>query len=475
MKPTANSLNRGVILAIIMASYLMIVIDISIVLTGLPRIKSALGFSTAGLTWIQNAYTLSFGGCLLLAARAGDILGRRRMFMLGLTIFTLASLAIGAAQSPGWMIAFRAVQGLGSAILAPSTLALISTHFAEGHERTRALAWYAAAAGIGTTVGLVLGGLLADLVSWRAGFLINLPIGIALFAGSWRYIRETPRQTGRFDMAGAISSTLGMFMLVFGIEQAAEAGWQAPVTYGCILAGLLLLLLFLGLESRARQPLLPLSLLTNIQRNGAYVVRLLFLSGMAGLWFFTAQYLQGVLGFSPTQAGLAFVPMTVPQLLSSISVPMAARRLGQRAMLLIGLALCVLGCGWLAFAATQASYLQGVMLPMILAGLGQGWVLAPLTVAGIAGVESQHAGAASGVLNVAHQLGASLGLAILVVIYAGNHLQLHEAAIMARQTGLAMDAATLFLLAALLLAARFIHFPRLKVKESVNALEALSC
>ena len=269
MKPTANSLNRGVILAIIMASYLMIVIDISIVLTGLPRIKSALGFSTAGLTWIQNADTLSFGGCLLLAARAGDILGRRRMFMLGLTIFTLASLAIGAAQSPGWMIAFRAVQGLGSAILAPSTLALISTHFAEGHERTRALAWYAAAAGIGTTVGLVLGGLLADLVSWRAGFLINLPIGIVLIAGSWRYIRETPRQTGRFDLAGAISSTLGMFMLVFGIEQAAEAGWQAPVTYGCILAGLLLLLLFLGLESRARQPLLPLSLLTNVQRNGA--------------------------------------------------------------------------------------------------------------------------------------------------------------------------------------------------------------
>lgn len=462
--PDRQSVHRGWVLAIIMASYLMIVIDISIVLTGLPKIQAALGFTPAGLSWIQNAYTLAFGGFLLLGARAGDILGRRRMFMLGLAVFTLASLAIGAAQSPGWMIAFRAVQGVGAAVLAPSTLALIATHFEEGHERNRALAWYAAAAGIGATVGLVLGGLLADLVSWRAGFFINLPIGAALIAGSLRYIRETPRHRGRFDLAGALSGTLGMCALVFGIVEAAEAGWASPLTQGCVAAGLVLLLAFLWIEQRAQQPLLPLSLLTDAQRNGAYGARLFFLAGMAGFWFFTAQYLQGVLGFSPMQAGLAFVPVTIPQLATSLSVPRVARRLGQRRMLLTGLGLCALGVLWLGLAATQVSYPGGVAFPMLLIGFGQGWVLAPLTVAGVAGVESGNAGAASGVLNVAHQLGASLGLAVLVVVYADGKAAVHEVAGMARHTGLTLQVAAAFLFLSLCIAARYIDFDRGRVQ-----------
>ncbi|WP_341678239.1 MFS transporter [Niveibacterium sp. SC-1] len=458
MAPDRQIVHRGWVLAIIMASYLMIVIDISIVLTGLPRIRAELGFTPAGLSWIQNAYTLTFGGFLLLGARAGDILGRQRMFMLGLAIFTLASLAIGAAQSPAWMIGFRAIQGFGAAVLAPSTLALISTHFEEGHERTRALALYAAAAGIGATVGLVLGGLLADLISWRAGFFINLPIGLALIAGSLRYLRETPRHSGRFDLAGALTSTLGMCALVFGIVEAAEAGWASSLTQGSIALGLSLLAAFLWIETRARQPLLPLYLLTNARRNGAYAARLLFLCGMAGFWFFTAQYLQGVLGFSPMLAGLAFVPVTIPQLATSLSVPAVARRFGQRRMLLIGLAMCVLGVLWLGLAATQASYLGGVLLPMLLIGFGQGWVLAPLTVAGVAGVESRNAGAASGVLNVAHQLGASLGLALLVVVYASGNAPVHEAAGMALHTGITLQVAALFLFLAWLIAARYIDF-----------------
>jgi len=263
----------------------MLVIDISIVLTGLPRIQAALGFSAAELSWIQNAYTLAFGGFLLLGARAGDILGRRRMFVTGLGIFTLASLAIGAAQSPAWMIAFRAVQGLGAAVLAPSTLALIATHFEEGQERNRALAWYAAAAGIGATLGLVLGGLLTDLISWRAGFLINLPIGSLLIAGTLRHIQETERHNGRFDVAGAFTSTLGMCLLVFGIVEAAEAGWRNEVTQVSLAAGCVLLMVFVWIERHAAQPLLPLKLLTNARRNGAYAARLLFLSGMSGFWF----------------------------------------------------------------------------------------------------------------------------------------------------------------------------------------------
>ena len=453
---------HSMVLAIIMASYLMLVVDISIVLTGLPRIQAALGFTPAGLSWIQNAYTLAFGGFLLLGARAGDILGRRRMFIGGLGVFTLASMAIGAAQSPAWMIAFRAVQGVGAAVLAPSTLALIATHFEEGQERNRALAWYAAAAGIGATLGLVLGGLLADLISWRAGFFINPPIGALLIAGTLRHIHETERHSGHFDIAGALTSTLGMCALVFGTVEAAEAGWTSPLTQGTLLAGLFLLAAFLWIERRARQPLLPLWLLTNKQRNGAYAGRLLFLSGMAGFWFFTAQYLQGALGFSPMQAGLAFIPVTVPQFIASVSVPRATRRFGQRRLLLTGLTLCVLGLAWFSLTAAQMAYFGGVAGPMLLIGFGQGWVLAPLTVAGVAGVESRNAGAASGLVNVAHQLGASLGLAVLVVVYAGGQAPAIDAAGIARHTGITMEIAALLLLAALIVSARRIRFDSTK-------------
>jgi MFS family permease len=458
MTQPSTAVNRNRVLTIIMVSYLMLVIDISIVLTGLPRIQVALGFTPAGLSWIQNAYTLTFGGFLLLGARAGDILGRRRMFITGLTLFTVASLAIGAAMTPAWMIAFRAVQGLGAAVLAPSTLALISTHFEEGHERTRALSLYAAAAGIGATVGLVAGGLLADLISWRAGFFINLPIGVALIAGSMRHIHETPRQSGRFDMAGALTSTLGMFALVFGIVEAAESGWGAVQTWSSLMAGLILLAGFLRIESGAIQPLLPLALLTNRERNAAYAARLLFLCGMAGFWFFTAQYLQRVIGFTPMLAGLAFVPVTIPQLATSLSVPAVVRRIGHRRALLSGLSLCVAGVLWQGMAADQASYLTGVLGPMLLVGFGQGWVLAPLTVAGVSGVEAHHAGVASGVLNVAHQVGATLGLAILIVVYAGGGKTDDSITEMALHTGYALDVAAVFLAACLLLAVRFLNF-----------------
>ena len=460
--PASRMPRHAMVLGIIMASYLMLVIDISIVLTGLPRIQTALGFTPASLSWIQNAYTLTFGGFLLLGARAGDVLGRRRMFITGLGIFTIASLAIGAAQSPAWMITFRAVQGFGAAVLAPSTLALIATHFEEGHERNHALAWYAAAAGIGATLGLVLGGLLTSLISWRAGFLINLPIGALLITGTLRHIQETEHHTGRFDLAGALTSTLGMCSLVFGIVEAAEAGWGSALTQSAIAVGLILLATFVWIERHARQPLLPLELLTNSRRNGAYVARLLFLSGMAGFWFFTAQYLQGALGFTPMQAGLAFVPVTVPQFLASVSVPRCTQRIGQRPMLLTGLALCVLGLIWLGLSAGQMSYPCGVALPMMLIGFGQGWVLAPLTVAGVAGVEGHNTGAASGLVNVAHQLGASLGLAVLVVVYASGHAPLLDALDMARHTGTTMGAAAFLLLMALVVSARTICFDNVR-------------
>ncbi|RVA20248.1 MFS transporter, partial [Mesorhizobium sp. M7D.F.Ca.US.004.03.1.1] len=217
--------HKTAILAIILVSYVMIVLDTSIVLTGLPKIHQSLGFTDAGLAWVQSAYTLTFGGFLLLGARAGDILGRRLMLIVGLALFTLASLAIGAAQSAAWMISARAIQGLGAAILAPSTLALLQTTFAEGSERTRAVSYYSAVAGVAASVGLVLGGVLADWISWRVGFFINLPIGIAMIIAARRTIVETEQRAGQLDIVGALTSTVGMTALVYGFIRSADTGW----------------------------------------------------------------------------------------------------------------------------------------------------------------------------------------------------------------------------------------------------------
>lgn len=260
-----------------------------------------------------------------------------------------------------------------------------------------------------------------------------------------------------------------MGALVFGIVEAAEAGWAAPATAPSLALGVALLAGFVWLESRAPQPLLPLSLLTDRQRNGAYGARFLFLCGMTGFWFFTAQVLQGALGFTPLQAGLAFVPVTLPQLASSLSVPAVGRRLGQRRMLLSGLALCAVGLLWQGLAAPQMDYLGGMVGPMALIGLGQGWVLAPLTVAGVAGVAPRAVGAASGVLNVAHQLGASLGLALLVLAYTAGAVPAHTAQGMAEHTGQVLQVSALFVVAALAVAVRFVLTTRADGAEGVAA------
>jgi len=323
---TEHNPRQVAILALIVTSYLMLVVDISIVLTGLPNIQAELGFTHSALSWVQNAYTLTFGGFLLLGARAGDILGRRRMFITGLTLFTAASIAIGLAPSPGWLLLGRAIQGVGAAVLAPSTLALLSVHFAEGPARTRALALYAAAAGVGASLGLVLGGLVAELISWRVGFFINLPIGIALIWGAKRYLVETPLKSGRLDVAAALSSTLGMGALVFGIVRSAESGWANLATVLSVSAGVALLVYFMFHESRALQPILPLHLFGSRERNAAYGARMLFLGGMVGFWFFTTQFLQAVLMYKPLHAGLAFLPTTIPNFVAAMWVPRMTRR-----------------------------------------------------------------------------------------------------------------------------------------------------
>ncbi|WP_290871487.1 MFS transporter [Aquabacterium sp.] len=412
--------HRTAVLALALASYLMIVLDISIVITGLPRIRESLGFSPAMLSWVHTAYTLAFGGGLMAGARAGDLFGRRRMLVLGLSLFVAASLAIGLATSPAMLVSARAVQGLGSAILAPATLALLSVSFPEGPERTRALGWYGATAGLGASIGMVLGGVLADLVSWRAGFFINVPIGLVLLWAALRHVPQDPKGEGDLDLPGALLSTLGMVLLVFGLVEVAETGWHSRLSLGALAAGVACLLAFFLHEARTAQPLLPLRLFHSRVRSGAYAARLLFLAGVIGFWFYLTQYLQGVLGMRPMQAGLAFLPATVVQLGAAMAVSPLARRWGHERVLATGLALSTVGMAWLAQIGADTAYLTGVALPMAVLGMGQGLALSPLTIAGVAGVAPQDAGAASGLVNASHQLGGSLGLALLVVVYAAS-------------------------------------------------------
>jgi EmrB/QacA subfamily drug resistance transporter len=434
-------IRRGPVLAIVLVSYLMIVLDISIVITALPQMRTELGFSAPQLSWVQNAYTLAFGGLLLLGARAGDILGRRRTFLAGLALFTAASIAIGFAPSPVWLLGARAMQGVGAAILAPSSLALLTTTFPAGPERTRAIGYYGAVAGVGASLGLVVGGILTDWTSWRAGFFLNAPIGVVLLLAARRLLPETERRPGRLDLPGALTSTVGMTALVYGLVRSADAGWADLGTGAALVTGVVLLVLFVLNERHAGQPILPLRLFASRERAGAYAGRLLFLGGMLSFWFFVTLYLQGVLGLSPLQTGFAFLPTTLVNFAVALSVPWLTRRLGNGRLLAVSLLLAVIGMAWLGRVDADSSYLTAVALPMLLIGAGQGGALAPLTSAGVSGVAAEDAGAAGGLVNVAHQLGGSLGLATLVAVFAAAASpDLAGTELLAHQVGAAVTA-----------------------------------
>jgi EmrB/QacA subfamily drug resistance transporter len=421
----------ALVLGLILATYLMIVLDATIVITALPSIAEHLHFSPAGLSWVQSAYALTFGGLLLLGARAGDIFGRRRTFIAGIALFTFASFLGGLAESQAWLLAARALQGVGAAIAAPSTLALLTTSFREGPERTRALAAYGAVAGGGGSVGLVLGGLLTDLISWRWGLWINVPVGIALVWLAPRVLPETERRAGHFDLPGAAASTAGMTALVYGFVRAAEAGWGDPLTVASFAAAALLLTLFVAVERRAAQPVTPLRLFVSRGRTGAYIARMLLVGGIFSMFFFLSQYLQGVRGFSPLQAGIAFLPMTAVMFSMVRLVPRLSARWGDARLLMTGVSVALVGMAWLSRLDETTPFVSGIALPLVLLGLGMGAALAPLTAAGIAGVAPRDAGAASGIVNASQQLGISLGVSVLVTVAAAGGA--------AHGTGLALD------------------------------------
>jgi EmrB/QacA subfamily drug resistance transporter len=406
------------VLGIILATYLMIILDATVVITALPDIHRSLHFSSTGLSWVQNAYTLTFGGLLLLGARAGDILGRRRVFVAGIALFTLASLMGGLAQSAAWLLTARAAQGIGAAVAAPSTLALLQVSFREGPERTRAVGAYSAVSGGGGSVGLVLGGMLTSWISWRWGLFINVPIGIVLICLAPRFLPETERRPGHFDLAGAATSTLGMTSLVYGFVRAASYGWGNPITIASFVASAALLTGFVVTEKRAEQPITPLHLFASRQRSGSYLARMLVVSGMFAMFFFMTQFFQGVLGYSALEAGLAFLPVTAVMFAVVRLVPRLVPRVGAVRLLAGGVFVAFVGMAWLSRLSPTTPFFPQIVVPMALLGVGIGSALVPLTTAGIAGVQEHDAGAASGLVNVAQQLGGSLGLGILITVFA---------------------------------------------------------
>jgi len=407
----------GIALAIMLGAQLMVILDMTVVNIALPHIATGLHFTATSLSWVMNGYTLAFGGLLMLGGRAGDILGRRRVFLAGIALFTIASLAGGLANSAPWLLAARAAQGVGGALATPAVLALIVSAFPEGRQRIKALGIYTAVVTGGGSLGLVLGGMITEWLDWRWVLFINVPIGIAVVVLAPLFVAETPRQSGRFDVAGAVTSTAGVASLVFAFIWAASNGWSAPATVATLVAAVVLLAVFLVNETRVRQPITPLRLFADLSRSGSFLARLLLVAGMFGMFFFLTQFVQEILGFSPLRAGVAFLPMTVTLFAVSRLAPRLIARFPAKPLMVAGMLPVIAGMAWLSRVSPVTSYASGVLGPMMLLGAGLGIVFVPLTSASLAGVPPEDSGAAASMVNVMQQVGGSLGLAALVTIF----------------------------------------------------------
>jgi EmrB/QacA subfamily drug resistance transporter len=408
----------GLALAVILACQLMVILDATVVSIALPGIQRTLHFSTANLSWVQNAYLLAFGGLLLLGGRSGDILGRRRLLTAGIALFTLASLLGGLAQTPAELLAARAVQGIGAATAAPNTLALIVSTYRELDQRARAIGLFSSMSAGGAAVGMILGGVLTSYFSWRSVMFINVPFGLAVVLLAPRLIVEPERHRSRLDVTGALTATLGTGTLVYAFIRAATSGWGSPVTLGCFAAALALLGLFLAIEARSPKPLLPLHIVAQRVRGGGYLAMLLTAAAMFGMFFFVTQYLQLVLGYSPLRTGFAFLPLAVLIFTGARIAPRLVPRFGAR-WFLVGGPLCLLG-GLLLLTriGPATAYAPGVLAPMLLFGLGAGFTMVPLSLTILAGVRPDEAGAASGTLQTMQQVGGALGTAVLLTVFS---------------------------------------------------------
>jgi EmrB/QacA subfamily drug resistance transporter len=411
----------------------VIVIDASIVNVALPSIGAHLHFSRTNLSWVVNAYTLTFGGFLLLGGRLADLLGRRRMFMTGLVLFSLASLGGGLAQSEAWLIVARAIQGLGAAIVSPAALSIVTNTFAEGAERNRALGVWGAVAGAGGAAGVLLGGILTSGLSWRWVLFVNVPIGIVAAMLAPRLLHESRAEDGTegFDVPGAVTVTAGLALLVYAVVDAVNVGWGSTTTLLRLAGAAILLAGFIAIELRQRHPLVPFSIFRLRTLRGADIVGLLIGMSLFSMFFFISLYLQDVLHFSPIKAGLSYLPLSIAIILSAGGASQLVTRVGFKPTLIAGLLFIAAGLLWFSrVRAPGGSFTADVLGPSLLAAIGLGFAFVPVTIAAVTGIEPQEAGLASGLINTSQQVGGALGLAILATVansrtqsllHAGTH------------------------------------------------------
>jgi len=413
-----GSRHLGLALVVISMAQLMLVLDELIVNTALPHIQRALGFSGTGLEWIVTGYAITFGGLLILGGRAGDILGRRRMFIAGVTAFALASLLGGLATTAWWLIASRTLQGAAAAVAAPAALSLIAVTFPEGTQRNRALGIYAAMTGMGGAVGVIAGGLLTTYASWRWVFFVNVPIGLALAVGARYAIPETQRHARRLDLPGAVAATAGFALLVYGLTRAATgpdgiSHWGDAATIACLAGAAVALIAFVLIEARTAEPLLPLRIFADRTRAGVYLILLCLASAFFGFFFFLTQFLQIVWGYTPLRGGLAYLPFIGAFIVVAGISSKLVSRVGARPLMTAGAVIAPVGLFWLSRINENSHYLTGVALPLIVFAMAAGLIFVPLTMTLVAGVADRDSGVASSMFNAGQQVGGSLGLAII--------------------------------------------------------------
>jgi EmrB/QacA subfamily drug resistance transporter len=411
------------VLAIVLIGQFMVVLDASIVNVALPSIQRDLHFSTSGLQWIVNAYTLTFAGFLLLGGRAADLYGRRKVFLVGLTVFTASSLLGGLAQDQAWLITARAVQGLGAAILAPATLTILTSSFPEGPARAWALGAWSAVSAAGASAGALLGGVLTEFLGWRWILFVNVPVGVIALIAARRYVPESRADLHHrhLDLGGAVTVTAGLVAIVYALVRTETYSWGSPEVLLPLALGVLLLAVFLVLQARvSKAPLVPLRIFRSRFVAGGNVVMLMMFGALFGSWYFETLYMQHVLGYSPLRAGLAFLPQTVLIAAGAQVTSRLVPRFGPRPLIVLGTLVAAAGLGWLAQISVSSTFVADLLGPYVLIGLGMGLAVTPIAVAGTAGVRREEAGLASGLLNTSRTVGASIGLAALATIAAGR-------------------------------------------------------
>lgn len=444
-----KSIPTWAVLAICCAAQFMVVLDVAIVNVALPQMRASLGLSIAGEQWVVSAYALTFAGFLMLGGRAGDLFGRRHVFMVGLTVFTLLSLIGGLAQSGAWLITARAAQGIGAALLAPATLSIIVTTFTDPNDRRRALGAWSATAASGGAVGVLAGGVLTSLLDWRWVLFVNVPIGIVLLAAAWvalsRHEVRGPRKT--LDLTGAVTVTAGITVLVYGIVSTDVHPWGSARTIVTLAIGLFLMALFFVNEARfAKDPLVPLSIFKRRSLSVANGIAVTLGAGLFGSFFFLSLFLQNVDGYSALRAGVAFLPLGLSTLIAALLAPRIVQFLGARHQLMLGLGVAAIGLLWLSRIGANDSYLVHVLGPEILTGFGFGLLFLPLTASATAGVPMHEAGLASGLINTTRQLGGALGLAAMATV-ASSIIASHEVGHHATATALTSGYRAAFLIA----------------------------